>query len=244
MSAIGFSTKTCFPACRARVASSAWVTTGVAMTTASTSGSSSRSSKRRVNVVAGEPSLRGPDPALALEIAEPLEPRDLVEVAGEVRAPGPEPDLPDRPGLTASTPSRWPRRPGRSRCGGRRRGAPRPARRSIVDPRVGGHDDDAVGRRDPLRRDRPRRARSSSRARNVGVGVGDLGAAAAEQLDQLQRGRLAQVADVLLVGRRRRGARGSPSASARARSAPAPIFSKQKYGMFSLTLPASSMNSV
>ena len=51
--ASGFSTKQCLPASRTRTACSAWPGTGVASTTASSSGSPSRSSKRSVNRAPG-----------------------------------------------------------------------------------------------------------------------------------------------------------------------------------------------
>ena len=59
VSAIGFSTRTCFLIRSARFASSACVGTGVAMTTASTSGSSRASSRRSVSTVEGKRARRG-----------------------------------------------------------------------------------------------------------------------------------------------------------------------------------------
>ena len=79
---------------------------------------------------------------------------------------------------------------------------------------------------------------------HVRVVVGDLGALVAQELDQLQRGRLAQVADVGLVGDADEVDSAALDATSRAELSARVIFSRQKYGMFSLTLPASSMNSV
>ena len=87
----GFSTKTCLPASSARRASSWWVGTGVATTTASTESSASRSSK--FDVKRAEYVARQLGAAFGVDVAKPYEVGELVEVAREVLSPLADPDL-------------------------------------------------------------------------------------------------------------------------------------------------------
>ena len=103
VSASGFSTKQCLPASNTRVASSACVGTGVATTTASR-----RWVGQQVLDFCGETRARElrlePLPSLRSAVAAPSElaARDSGEIAGEIRAPVPEPNYADMDGVRLS----------------------------------------------------------------------------------------------------------------------------------------------
>ena len=130
------------PAGRARSGSAP----GVAITTASSSGSASSSSKSSVTRAFGIARARTPRGGPRSASQSQRELGELVEVADEVLSPqSPSPAWPmPVPAHRASRPSALDPRPRRSRCGSRRRAAPRSTTSRVVDRRVRGDDHDAV----------------------------------------------------------------------------------------------------
>ena len=130
--------------------------TGVATMTASTRGSSSRSSKRVVNRVGREPACEPVEPRLVRRRRATRGPRGARRSCGRGSGPRPRARHADADGsaLTASTRSPFsaPVAPVAFRKSTTSRARSDEAR--VVDPRVGGHDHDAVGR--------PRRRRRAS----------------------------------------------------------------------------------
>ncbi len=104
-------------------------------------------------------------------------------------------------------------------------------------------DDDRAVTRLELRLERARREVVLGQVGDVGVAVGDLGTALPQEADDLERRRLAQVADPGLYDTPMISTFEPRTAFACSFSAPA-IFSTQKYGIAWFTSPASSMNSV
>ena len=201
--ASGFSTKQCLPAASTRSAIAACVGTGVATATASRSGSASSSSRSAVWRASGN-AWPWRSRALVVGVAEPgqLDARQAVEVAGQVGAPVAQPDDPDPHGRVAQS---------RTTCGD---SMPRVTpRRSTTDgapattagdvqARVGGHDDRAVGALQRLVQRQVVELEVRQRGHEVVV-VDQVGAAGVEHPHDLQRRRLAQVADVRACRRRR-----------------------------------------
>ena len=173
--------------------------TGVATTTASTVGVLEQVVEARRRAGCREARGRRGERAPRSRRRSSVEPGELVEVPGEVRAPEPEPGDP-----TDGRASELPYAAVRG-CRSARRVSevdhePGPVGEAVVvDPGVRGDDGDAVG---ALERavERRRREPVLGQLGHVRVVVGDVGALVPQELDQLQRRRLPQVADVRLVG--------------------------------------------
>ena len=197
--ASGFSTKQCLPASRTRTASSAWLGTGVASTTASSSGSASRSSRSPVKRASRNwRANRSRTSARPSQHQRSSRRRQRVEVAREVRAPVAQADDADgqrRVGhrstvRRASTPRVTPRR---STTSG--------ARSAIASWSTPGWAVTISARSAPSSASsKPRLCSAALGQRgHVRVVVDEVGAERAEQRHDLQRRRLAHVADAGLV---------------------------------------------
>ena len=140
---------------------------------------------------------RGLREQVGRQVAEPAEVGELGEVAGEVRAPVAEARVAHahRRHSFQTFPFDVPFEPGRvPEVDDERRLLDELV---VVDPRVRRDDDDAV---DARRVERGRREPVLGQLADVRIVVRDVGALALQELDQLQRRRLARVVDVRLVG--------------------------------------------